>query len=90
MFDDKSRYKGASTYQRTDRQGRKVSVVQVPEEQSETFRGYHLRIQGQRLDHMAYKYINNPAGFWRIGHLNDVMLPEALSEAPVIAIPRKK
>lgn len=90
MFDDKSRYKGLSKYQRTDRQGRTVSVVPVPEQKSETFRGYHQRIQGQRLDHMAYKYIDNPAGFWRISHLNDVMLPEALSEASAIAIPKKK
>lgn len=89
MFDDNSRYKGVGRYQRTDRQGRTVNLVEVPEEKAESFRGYHQRIQGQRLDHMAYKYINNPVGFWRICHLNDVMLPEALSEASLIAIPKK-
>lgn len=89
MFDEKSRYKDVNQYQRTDRQGRTVSIVEVPEEKSESFRGYHRRIQGQRLDHMAYKYLRDGAGFWRICHLNDVMLPEALSEAATIAIPRK-
>ncbi len=89
MFDDKSRYKGLKTYQRTDRRGRKVATVPVPAAPEEKFRGYHRRIQGQRVDHMAYRYLNNAAGFWRICELNDVMLPEALSEASDIAIPRK-
>ena len=89
MFDDTSRYKGVNQYQRIDRQGRTVINVEVPEKQSEVFRGYHQRIQGQRLDHLAYKNLDNSAGFWRICHLNDVMLPEALSEASMIAIPKK-
>jgi hypothetical protein len=38
---------------------------------------------------MAYRYLNNAAGFWRICELNDVMLPEALTEASDIAIPKK-
>jgi hypothetical protein len=89
MFDDKSRYKNAETYQRTDRRGRTVTVTGTPPAARENFLGYHLRIQGQRLDHMAHRYLNNGAGFWRICELNDAMLPEALSEASEIAIPRK-
>jgi hypothetical protein len=89
MFDEKSRYKDLKTYEREDIRGRNVAVVPVPPHLEEKFRGYHLRIQGQRLDHMSFRYINNPAGFWRICNLNDVMLPEALSEALEIAIPRK-
>jgi len=89
MFDDKSRYKGLKTYKRTDRRGRTVATVPVPAAPEEKFRGYHRRIQGQRLDHMAYRYLNNAAGFWLICELNDAMLPEALSEAADIAIPRK-
>jgi hypothetical protein len=90
MFDDKSRYKDAQTYQRIDRRGRTASVTATPQASEENFIGYHLRIQGQRLDHMAYRYLNNSTGFWRICDLNDVMLPEALSEALEIAIPGKK
>lgn len=89
MFDDKSRYKNAESYQRTDRRGRTVTVASTPPASKENFIGYHLRIQGQRLDHMAYRYLNNGAGFWRVCELNEVMLPEALSEASEIAIPRK-
>jgi len=89
MFDSKSRYQKSETYQRQDRRGRTVDVVNVPEAPNEVFQGYHLRIQGQRIDHMAYKYLSNGSGFWRICELNDVMLPEALSEASDIAIPKK-
>ena len=90
MFDEKSRYRDQPTYQREDRRGRTVNVVATPEQTEERFRGYHQRIQGQRLDHMAFRYLDNAAGFWRLCDLNDVMLPEALSEASIIAIPRKK
>ena len=89
MFDEKSRYFDLTPYLVTDRRGRTVSVVPVPAAPSETLVGYHVRVQGQRLDHLASHYLNDPAGFWRICELNDAMLPETLSEAPEIAIPRK-
>jgi hypothetical protein len=89
MFDDNSRYKGLKSYERIDRRGRTVATVPVPPAPAEKFRGYHRRIQGQRLDHLAYRYLGNPAGYWRICEQNDVMLPEALSEAADIAVPLK-
>lgn len=89
MFDEKSRYAARQPYQVTDQRGRTVPVVPVPEAPGERLLGYHVRVQGQRLDHLASHYLNDPAGFWRICELNDVMLPEALSEAQEIAIPRK-
>lgn len=87
-FDDKSRYKDEPTYQVTDARGRTVTVVATPAPPQEALRGYHVRRQGQRLDHLAYKYLRNPAAFWRICAINDVMLAEALSEADEIKIPR--
>ena len=89
MFDNKSRYKKQQTYQRKDWRGRTVATIPVPVAADEEFVGYHLRKQGQRVDHMAFRYLDNAAGFWRICQLNGVMLPEALSEASDIAIPRK-
>jgi hypothetical protein len=89
MFTDKSRYKGLPEYEVTDRKGRKVKVVPVPEGTRNAILGYHLLKQGQRLDHLAATYLNDPAGFWRIGQANEVMLPEALSETSEIAIPHK-
>lgn len=90
MFDSKSRYYKQTTAKVKDHRGRTVTVVPVPEPPEETLLGYHLRRQGQRLDHLATKYLDDEAGFWRICELNDVMLPEALSEADEIAIPQKE
>jgi hypothetical protein len=89
MFDEKSRYAKQETYPCVDRRGRTVAVVVPPEAPARSLRGYHLRRQGQRLDHMAFKYLKDGAGFWRICEQNDVMIPEMLSEADEIAIPVK-
>jgi len=89
MFTDKSRYKDALQYEVTDHRGRTVKVVAVPTALRLSIKGYHLLKQGQRIDHLAYLYCSDQAGFWRIAEANDAMLPEALSEQSEIAIPNK-
>lgn len=79
MFDDKSRYAKTETYTVTDVRGRLVTVVTPPPPPDSTLLGIHLLKQGERLDHLAAKYLNNPAGFWRIAEQNDAVLPESLS-----------
>jgi hypothetical protein len=86
-FDDKSRYSGVATYQVLDAQGRSVTVVAVPGAPEQTTLGTHLRKQGQRLDHLAAKYLRDPAGAWRLCELSDVMHPQALAEETEIPIP---
>lgn len=90
MFDEKSRYVELELYHVTDSRGRTVAVVPVPEQPDQVFLGTYILRQGQRLDHLAARYLNNQAGFWRICELNDVMLPEALTETRKIDIPRKR
>lgn len=90
MFDDNSRYKDVQQYTVQDHRGRKVTVVAVPAPPVQSLLGYHLLKQGQRTDHLAGRYLNNAAGFWKIAEINDVMLPEALSERAEIAIPNKR
>jgi hypothetical protein len=87
VFDDKSRYADLPTYEVTDRRGRPVPVVPVPDPPAQTRLGVHLRKEGQRVDHLAHLYLDDPAGFWRICELNEAMLPEALTEAREIEIP---
>lgn len=87
MFGDKSRYRNVVTYQLTDKRGRTVTVVAVPDAPVQDVLGYHLLQQGERLDHLAAQYFNNAAGFWRIAEVNDVMLPESLTEVSEVAIP---
>lgn len=87
MFDEKSRYAALDPYVVIDRRGRMVEVVPVPPAPAQTLMGVHLRRDGERIDHLAAKYLANPAGFWRIAEKNDVMLAEALAEALEIEIP---
>lgn len=89
MFQPKSRYAAAPTYEVTDRRGRTVTVVAAPEAKEQELRGHHLRRQGQRLDHLADTYLADPTAYSRICDLAGVMLPEALSEAPELPIPKR-
>ena len=89
MFDSKSRYAKAETYVVTDARGREVTVVVPPPKPEQVQLGIHLLQQGERLDLLAAKYTQDPAGFWRIAEQNDVMLPESLTEAREIEIPVK-
>ena len=90
MFDENSRYKNAPTYELKDRRGRTVTVVSTPAPPVQSLLGFHLLKQGQQLDHLAARYLNNPAAFWRITAINDVMLAEALTEKNEIAIPNNR
>ncbi len=89
MFDPKSRYAKAETYVVTGAGGREVPVVVPPPAPAQLQLGIHLLRQGERLDLLAAKYLNDPGGYWRIAEQNDVMLPEALTEAREIEIPAK-
>ena len=88
LLDKKSRYaKNATTYEATDRRGRKVLAFTVADKPVQTLLGEHLLKQGQRLDHLANFYIEDANGFWRIAELNEAMLPDQLAEVEVVKIP---
>lgn len=87
MFEPNSRYHPLKPYFVTDNRGRRVAVVPVPDAPDAPSMGMHLRQQTQRLDHLAYKYLNDGTAYWRIAELNGAMLPEALSEGAEIHIP---
>jgi len=87
-FDKKSRYlKNATTYEAIDKRGRKVLALTAADKPVQTLLGEHQLKQGQRLDHLANFYVEDPNGFWRIAELNDAMLPDQLAETSVIKIP---
>lgn len=88
MFDPNSRYAGLEPYTVVDARGRAVSVVPAFEPPAQELLGVHLRLEGQRLDHLAHRYLGDPTLFWRICELSNVMLADALAEAREIRIPR--
>ncbi len=90
MFDAKSRYAKLATTIVTDHRGRQVEGVPVPPAPKQATLGTHLLREGQRVDHLAHQYLDNPAGFWRIAELNGAMLPEVLTEQREISIPTRQ
>ena len=88
MFDENSRYARAATLTVKDRRGRTVQVVTAPAPPVQELAGYHVLKEGQRLDHLAFKYLDDADAFWRIAELNDAMQAEWLTEAREVAIPR--
>lgn len=90
IFDPKSRYpNNAEIYEVTDRRGRRVMALAVPDAPTQTLLGEHRRRAGQRLDHLANFYLNDANGFWRIAELNGVMLPDAIAETTTVHIPAR-
>lgn len=90
MFEKKSRYAKQTVHEAVDSRGRTVSIVLPPDKPKQTLLGFHQRKQGQRIDHMAYKYLQDYQGFWRIAEMNNAMHSEQLSEKSEIAIPKEK
>jgi hypothetical protein len=89
MFDPKSRYANLPTYTVPDRRGRYVEVVIAAPAPAQELAGLHVRKDGQRLDLLAGRYLDDPSGFWRICELSSVMVPDALTLRDEIPIPKR-
>lgn len=87
MSTAKGRYGDLDTYHVVDRRGRSTAVLPPAPRRAEPVLGYHRRVESERLDQIAARYLKDPAGFWRIADANDAMLPDALTEVLEIAIP---
>lgn len=42
----------------------------------------HVTVEGERLDNVAAKYMDDPEAFWRIADSNAAMRPEELTDKP--------
>lgn len=90
VFDPKSRYaKHSQVTTATDRRGRELSCLTPAVVPLQTELGKHRLKQGQRLDHLANHYLNDPAGFWRVAELNGAMTAEAALDTALVKIPTK-
>jgi hypothetical protein len=89
LFDPKSRYADPplQPYETVDVRGRRVQALPMAEPPREIPIGRHAKKEGQTLDQMANAYLADPNGYWRIAEVNDVLFPDALDEASLVAIP---
>ena len=78
MFAKGSRYETVKDSELTDEQGRILRYKKVrfiPETDAQFT---HMLSQGERLDHLAYRYYHDPERFWRICDANEAMWPDDL------------
>jgi hypothetical protein len=90
MFTPRSRYYGVPTDETSDAHGRPVSAVRFPVRSHPLLQGYHRRLEGQRLDHIASYYLKDPTAFWLVCDTNGAVSPDALAARALIGIPRKE
>ena len=90
MFTSRSRDAKAATDTVKLPDGREVVVVRFPQRLKPDLLGYHRRLEGQRLDHIAAVYLKNPTGFWRLCDANETISPESLSARELIGVPVKE
>ena len=81
MFSVTSRYHEIeiATYVAAD--GREVPYVRrrfLPPADSFSLLAEHTVTQGERLDHVAYRYFRDPERFWRICDANRALWPDDL------------
>jgi hypothetical protein len=78
MITKNSRYKNVETDQITDSNGQLVNYLKtrfIPETSAQFT---HLLSQGERLDHLAFRYYADAERFWRICDANEAMWPDDL------------
>ena len=83
MFDPASRYANLEILTLTGRDGREVKYVArrfLPQPGGGTVIREHTVREGDRLDHIAARYLGDPELFWQIADVNNAMRPETLVE----------
>lgn len=84
-----SRYEKTETYLMTTRDGLVVKALRLRLPSSRRLVGFHLRKQGQRLDHLAAKYLADATRFWELCDANGTIVPDGLAVHEHIGIPTK-
>jgi len=87
MFFPGSRYLTVATYTMTLPDGSVVALTRTPLPSTLTLMGYHRRLQGQRLDLIASRYLADPTAFWQLCDANNAMVPDALAAHSLIGVP---
>jgi len=90
MFSSRSRYFKMPVDTVTLPDGRQGAAVRFPVRRVPSLLGYHRRLDGQRLDHIANFYLQDPSAFWRLCDANQTISADALGARELIAVPVKE
>jgi hypothetical protein len=88
VFFPGSRYEKVGTYTVTRPNGTQVVATRLPLPLANPIAGYHRRLEGQRLDHIAANYLSDATTLWRLCDANNAMVPDALATHDLVGIPR--
>jgi hypothetical protein len=89
VFFPGSRYLTAGRYSAVLPDGSRCDVVRIPAPRTDPVLGYHRRLDGQRLDHVAGHFLGDATAFWRICDVASGVLPDAIASRELWPIPRK-
>jgi hypothetical protein len=67
--------------------GSRVLATPIPVRQPPPVLGYHPTGSTDRLDLLAFRYLDDATAFWRICDANNAMVAGTLAARPLIAIP---
>jgi hypothetical protein len=88
MFSPGSRYLAAGPGYLVSRpDGSSVLATPLPLPQPAPVLGYHPRSGADRLDLLAFRYLDDATAFWRICDANNAMVAGTLAARTLIAIP---
>lgn len=88
MFSAGSRYASAGQpYLVSLPDGSQVLATPLPARQRPPALGYHPRGSTERLDLLAFQYLNDATAFWRLCDANNAMVAGTLAARSLIAIP---
>lgn len=90
MFFAGSRYLNQPTYTVTTPTGATVTATTLPLPSTPTVRGFHRRMQGQRLNLLANFYLTDATAFWRLCDTSGTIAPDALAARPLVGVPFAK
>jgi len=82
MFESTSRYYNLPTATYTTSSGREIIYVRrrfLPDVSTMTILAEHTVTQGDRLDNITARYLNDPEQFWRVCDANTAIHPDELT-----------
>ena len=88
MFASDSRYANLAPYTVTMPNGQVVTATRVYQSPAQVpLAGYHTKAQGDRLDLIAARYLQDPTLFWQLCDANGTPVAASLEARPLIGIP---
>ncbi len=91
MIDKSSRYAKVGTYAAKDASGESVEALELRTIPATEGIFYHTVQEGERLDHLAHRYLRDPSKFWKICDASDELDPfDVLVAGRAVLIPPNK